>query len=183
MILVLGNKAFPQLYIFLSELARTWLHDIVRKYIVIPHSRHDGDRQWIPFAAVPEDLYHLVDGSFVGSIDFSRGTGNLDILIVPRRVAGPDDKIDLLVTPDSWSAPTRRASKAGAEAYVFQILVDPPKRLVDKSPRRITGTLRYSIRSGDTLSAVALLVRVGARLVVVVRMDIYRHNDCNQSLS
>jgi hypothetical protein len=57
--------------------------------------------------------------------------------------------------------------------YVFQILVDPPERLVDKSPRRITGTLFVSIGPGDTLPAVTLGLRVGARLVGNQSVDAY----------
>jgi hypothetical protein len=107
-ILVLGNKALPQLHIFLSKLTRAWLHDIVWEYVVVAQGRHDRDHRRALIAAISEDLHHLVDGFLVEIIYLGRGTGNLDILIVPCRVTGPDDKIDLLIAPDSKSAPTCR---------------------------------------------------------------------------
>jgi len=58
-------------------------------------------------------------------------------------------------------------------AHIFEVLIDPFKRLVHQRPRRIARGHRGSPFTGFSLSPVAFEFRTGSIFVVGVGMDIY----------
>ena len=96
-VLVLRDERFPQLHVLLSKVARAWLHDVVRVNVIISECRYDRDRKWVLGVRTgSENIDHLFDGPPVEVVDFRRGTRELDIVVVSRRVSSPNHKIDLL---------------------------------------------------------------------------------------
>jgi hypothetical protein len=83
--------------------------------VIVAKRRHNGYgillgvRAILAVAGFPEHLSKLADNELVLVYDLLRRTWNLFIVVVPRRVAGPDDEIDL----------------------IFEMLLDPPECLVD----------------------------------------------------
>ena len=129
-VLVFGNEGFPQLDKVVGELAWAGQHDIVRVDVVVPQRWHDGHGGGGGgVVAVAEHLHHFVGHLLVEIRDLGRGPGDVDIVVVPRRVTCPNHKVDLLLRRQRFLLDDD--DDEGGTVYVFKVFVDPPERLVD----------------------------------------------------
>lgn len=102
MILVLGNESPPDIGILSGYPIGTGSHDIVREDVVISECRDNRDNQvvrWIIVTKVvglAENREHLFGDPAIQFEDLDFRSRNVCIVVVSRRVTGPDYKVDLL---------------------------------------------------------------------------------------
>jgi hypothetical protein len=146
------DETAPDVEILHRPLIRPLEEDVVRHNVVVAKGWHDGDHIVVGSSAVlvrhAKHLPELLDQKLVLAYDLLLRARMLLVIVVPRRVARPDDEVD--VVPD--------------------ILLDPSERLVDQreggvAPRR----LRAIDACGSSL-AVTCRLRSRARVRLVERV-------------
>jgi hypothetical protein len=146
------NEAAPDVEILHRPLVRPLEEDVVRHDVVVAKGRHDGDYIVIGPSAIlvrhAKHLPELLDQKFVLAYDLLLRARMLLVVVVPRRVARPDDEVDI----------------------VPNILLDPSESLIDQRKRGVaTGRLRAVDTCRSSL-AVTCCLRRRARVRLVERI-------------
>jgi hypothetical protein len=108
------DEAAPDVEVLHRPLVRPLEEDVVRHNVIVAKGWDDGDHIVIgPSAVLVRHAKHfpkLLDQKFVLAYDLLLRARMLLVVVVPRRVARPDDEVDIV--PD--------------------ILLDPSERLIDQ---------------------------------------------------
>jgi len=99
MSLRLGYKPPPDIQVLGRPSVRAAREDVVRQYVVVAESRHDWDRKCIcttTVAALSKDVGKFRDHVLVLLDDLLLRPRDRVIVVVPGRVAGPYDEVDVV---------------------------------------------------------------------------------------
>lgn len=102
-------------------------------------------------ASFPKHLGELADDKLVLVYDLFRRTRNLLVVVVPCRVARPDDEIDV----------------------VLEMLIDPFECLIDQRKGRVTTGCLSAVDTSRTMPTVAGVTRAGTRIRLVEGIGVY----------
>ena len=94
------NEAAPDVEILHRPLVRPLEEDVVRHNVVVAKGRHDGDHIVVGPSAVlvrhAKHLPKLLDQKFILAYDLLLRARMLLVVVVSRRVARPDDEVDII---------------------------------------------------------------------------------------
>lgn len=152
----LGYETPPYIQILHGPSVGPAEEDVMRHDVVVAEGRDNRDDvvfcRGMLVMVLSEDLGELGDHVLILAYDLPLCSGNFLVVVVPCRVARPDDKV--YAVPD--------------------IVVDPLERLVDERVGRVAGGRLCAVYARGAMFAVASSVCCGARvcLVVGVRMKV-----------
>ena len=156
----LWDEAAPDVQVLHGPLVRALQENVVRHDVVVAKRRHNWNHIIVGPSPVlvrhPEHLSELVYQVFILVNDLLLCAGVLLIVVVSRRVACPNDEINVI--PD--------------------VVLDPLERLVHQRKRRITPRRLCAVDASRPSLAVACCVLGGARVRLVERV---RVEICNLS--
>lgn len=154
MSLRLGNEAAPDVEILHRPLVRPGEKDIVRHDVVVAKRGYDRDHIVVGTSAVlvrhAKYLCKLSDQELVLAYDLLLRACMLLVVIVSRRVARPNHKIDV----------------------VLDIVVDPSKGRVDQGKRRIAAGRLCTVDACRSSLAVTCCLSRGTRVRLVERVGV-----------
>lgn len=102
MVLILRNKPAPDIGEFSGHPVGTGSHDIVRENIVVSQRRNNWDNQIVRRVIIvevvgfAENSKNPVGDPTIQIENLRFGSRDVGIVVVSCRVAGPDDKVNLL---------------------------------------------------------------------------------------
>lgn len=146
------DEAAPDVEILHRPFIRPLEKDIVRHNVVIAKGWDDGDDIVVgPPAVLVRHAKHLpkfLDQKLVLAYDLLLCARMFLVIVVPRRVARPDDEVDIV--PD--------------------ILLDPSERLIDQRKRRVAARRLRTVDACRASLAVTCRLRSRARVRLVERV-------------
>lgn len=154
------DKATPNVQILHRPLVRALQENVVRHDVVVAKCRHNRDHIIVGPSPVlvrhTEDLSELVHQVFILLDDLLLCAGVLLIVVVSRRVACPNDEINI----------------------ILDVVLDPLERLVHQRIWRIASRRLCAVDASRSSLAVTCCLLGGARVRLVegVRVEI-----CNRS--
>ena len=143
--LLLGDEVAPDVDVGAQPLVRPAEQDVVGEDVVVAQRGDDGD--------VAEDGRELGGDVGVGVDDLAGGAGDALVAIVPRRVAGPDDEVDVLA----------------------DVGRDPREGVVDQGEGAVAVGLGRAVVAGGAVAGGAVAGwGGGARFVVGIWVQVWR---------
>ena len=146
------NEATPDIEVFHRPLIRPLEKDIVRHDVVVAKCWHYGDHIVVGPSAIfighAEHLPKLLDQELILAYNLLLRARMLLVVVVPCRVARPDDKVDI----------------------VPYVVLNPSKRLIDQRKRGVTTRRLCAIDACRSSLAVTCRFRSRARVRLVERV-------------